>query len=126
MAIELIARRKNDRLTQEQLADTLGISRQYLNKIEKGKAQPSKRLEAIYDKKYPYRLLTVHELERICRCPFCNTENSPIRLLNDADDSNIVWRCPDCAHNFTSRESFHLIDEHHTQGAKKYSSLRAP
>jgi transcriptional regulator with XRE-family HTH domain len=121
-ANEIRTRRKHERLTQENMAAKLGLSRQYLNKIENKKVPISPRLEKRYNLVFGTDRL-IKTASRSVKCPYCN-ELEKIDHLNihriAFDEGDNVYQCMTCQRVFTQRESFRLIDEQRKQdGTKK-------
>ena len=105
--IELIARRTNEKLTQEDFARMLGITRTYLSEIENGRKKISQALEAKYDRLYSKRLISI-TFSRGVECPRCYG-TSPLELLNDPkDELDKIYHCADCGYYFTIGESWNL------------------
>lgn len=111
---EIRARRAVLHMTQAQFAQKLGVTRQYLNKIESGKIeQISRSFERRYDTRFPERLINIR-FKRGVMCPFCvDTELPPQRIdFGERDDSDSdVYQCRACKRKFTQREAFRLLDE---------------
>jgi transcriptional regulator with XRE-family HTH domain len=105
-ALELKARRANERLTQNELASKLGISRNYLSEIEAGRKPITDEIEKRYNATYPKRLISL-EWSRGVECPKCH--ETRLELLNDPkDELDKIYRCRDCGHYFTVGESWNL------------------
>lgn len=106
-ALELITRRTQEKLTQQDFARMLGISQNYLSELEGGHKRVSKALEAKYDRLYAKRLVAI-TTGRGVECPRCHG-TSPLEKLNDPkDELDTVYRCADCGYYFTIGESWGL------------------
>jgi transcriptional regulator with XRE-family HTH domain len=104
--LELKARRINDKLTQDDLAKKLGITRSYLSEIENGYKEITDELEKRYDQIYPKRLTNI-TFSRGVECPNCS--ETRLELLNDPEDTlDKIYRCINCNCYFTVGQAWGL------------------
>jgi transcriptional regulator with XRE-family HTH domain len=104
-AEELKARRAVEKLSQDELASMLGITRTYLSEIENGRKKVSKALEERYDRIYPKRLIDI-TWSRGVECPRCHTTTPPKKLSEPKDKLDTVYYCPKCGYYFPLGEAW--------------------
>ena len=106
--LEIKARRVHLHMKQDEFAERLGISRQYLSRLESGRDRVSENLEAKYNELFGTRRLVSITSSRGVECPKCYG-TSPLDKLNDPDDElDTIYRCTYCGHYFTVGESWKL------------------
>jgi len=106
-ALELSARRIQEKLTQADFAKKLGISQSYLTGLERGLIKVSDKLEKRYDRLYPKRLTSI-TFKRGIECPKCHGTSPLEKLSEPKDELNTVWHCTDCGYYFTTGESWQM------------------
>ena len=95
---ELRARRAVLKVSQAEFANMLGISRQYLNRLETGKAKPSLKLQARYRQLFPEPLVKV-TFGIPLKCPRCG-ERETERITDSDDASYEIHQCEVCGAPF--------------------------
>lgn len=106
-ADELIARRLNEKLSQEDFARVLRISQSYLSEVESGRKKVSPALEIRYDGLYPKRLVSF-TTSRGVECPRCHGLSPLQKLSEPKDELDTVYHCVDCDYYFSIGESWGL------------------
>ncbi len=105
--IELVTRRTQDKLTQEEFAKILKISQNYLSELERGSKKVTKALETRYNRLYPKRLISI-TTGRGVECPRCNSVKAPEKLSEPKDELDTVYRCTECDYYFALGEAYGL------------------
>jgi transcriptional regulator with XRE-family HTH domain len=106
-ADELITRRLNEKLSQEDFARVLKISQSYLSEVESGRKKVSQALEARYDRLYPKRLVNL-TTGRGVECPRCYGLSPLAKLSEPEDELDTVYHCADCDYYFTIGQAWGL------------------
>lgn len=107
-ALELVTRRTNEKLSQEDFAKMLGITRTYLSEIERGRKKISEALEKRYNRLYPKRLVSI-TTRRGIECPQCHSIEAPKKLSDSkVDELDEVYQCVNCNYVFPVGESWKL------------------
>ena len=106
--LEIKTRRVFLKIGQDEFAQKLGISRQYLSRLETGRELASQSLETKYNELFGTKRLISITLSRGVECPKCYG-TSPLELLNDPkDELDKIYRCTGCGNYFTVGESWSL------------------
>jgi transcriptional regulator with XRE-family HTH domain len=106
--LEIKTRRVFLKMKQDEFAQKLGISRQYLSRLESGRERVSENLEAKYNELFGTKRLVSITTGRGVECPRCHGTSPLEKLSEPKDELNTVYHCADCGNYFTIGESWGL------------------
>jgi DNA-binding XRE family transcriptional regulator len=105
--LEIIARRREFKLLQWQMADLLGITQDHLSRVETGKLKASEKLERRYEEIFGCKRLYEVKFSRLVYCPNC--DGYEIERLNESTEPAwSIYHCKNCDYIFCAAEAWNI------------------